>query len=166
MKNIELLISKLEKEVGPLKETQGRSFQGSGYYAFEFMHKQQNTLKILLIEAQPNHWVIHHELCWEDAFLLKRAAQICVRIQRIKDGKKVSFSLSADLQEILKQNIIILAIKSSLQNLLSKFPLFHNMEEKNGSVSKKDFAAERNKWSFQKIILKGVFGGKMKTEEE
>lgn len=129
MKDIELLISKLEKDVGPIKETPANDDRGIGYYSFEFIHNEI-TLKILLIEAEPDNWVIHHELTKENPLLLKKIAGICERIQRIKEGKKVSFSLSEDLQEIIRQSFLHTAIKSCIQNFLMKFSLFKDTEEK------------------------------------
>lgn len=129
MKDIELLISKLEKDVGPIKEPPGNDYMGIGFYSFEFIHNEI-TLKLLLIEAKPGNWVIHHELTKENPRLLKKIAGICERIQRIKEGKKISFSLSEDLQDIIGQSFLHTVIKSCIQNFLTKFCLFKDTEEK------------------------------------
>lgn len=126
MKNIELLVLLLEKEVGPLKKEGSPVNNGSGYYTLEFVHNDI-TLKIILIEMKRNHWIIHHELSKESPLLLKKIARVCDRIRRIKEGKTVSFQLSADLEEILEQNFINTVIKTTIQNLLiNYFPLYKN----------------------------------------
>lgn len=91
MKNIDLLISIFVKEAGPLKHVWESRI--SGVYALEFIHKKI-ILKILLIETEPNDWVIHHELSKENPFLLKKIVRLCERFQRIKDSSDVKYSFS------------------------------------------------------------------------
>jgi hypothetical protein len=126
MDHKELLITIFEKEVGVLR---GIREVNDGYislYELEFDYKGKSDVKIILMKRNPNHWFIHHDLSYEDPFLLKKIAYLCDRFQRIKD-----VSLSDDLLEIKQEWFIKTAVRSVLQNLLNgTFTLFGEAKEK------------------------------------
>nr|WP_263324332.1 hypothetical protein [Neobacillus sp. Marseille-Q6967] len=132
MINKELLVSIFKKELGGQKVEINHIYESQGVLSFIFSYKNARTIKILLIETESNQWVIHHEVSKESPFLSKKIVQVCERVERIIGDKDLSISLSEDLIEIRKQPFIITALKSGLQNYLSKhFILFgvHNDRE-------------------------------------
>ncbi|MBT2729511.1 hypothetical protein J7E63_21700 [Bacillus sp. ISL-75] len=130
MRNKDLIVSVFEKEIGPLKNERDSIYDNGSVYTFEFLHKSNITLRILLMEIKTNHWVIHHELSRENPFLLKRVVRTCERIQRIEETKFVSFSLSADLKDIQQERFLTTAVKCALQNGLNHLTLFRQDKEK------------------------------------
>jgi hypothetical protein len=131
MNNNEIVISIFEKELGGLKNKREMKSGDSSTIELEFGYKGKMTVQILLIEATPNHWFIYHDLSKENPFLLKKIVQACERIQRIKENKDTSFTLSEDLDEIKKDTFVKTAMKSILQNFFTKyFTLFGDQQEK------------------------------------
>lgn len=127
----ELIISIFENKVGPLRSKREKNYRDCSIIEFEFNYKDKIDLQILLIENTPHHWFLHHNLTFENPFLLKEIAYLCERIQRIKDNKKTSLKISDDLKEINEEMFIKTAIRSLLQNLLNKtFTMFGNNLEK------------------------------------
>jgi hypothetical protein len=131
MDHKELLITIFEKEVGVLRGIREVNDGYSSLYELEFDYKGKIDVKIVLIKRNSNHWFIHHDLSYENPFLLKRIAYICERLQRIKENKTTAISLSDDLLEISQETFIKTAVRCTLQNLLNQtVPLFGEAREK------------------------------------
>jgi hypothetical protein len=131
MDHKELLITIFQKEVGVLRGIHEANDGYSSLYELEFDYNGKIDVKIVLIQRNPNHWFIHHDLSYENPFLLKKIAYICERLQRIKESKTTTISLSDDLLEIAQETFIKTAVRSTLQNLLNRTcTLFGEVSEK------------------------------------
>jgi hypothetical protein len=131
MDHKELLITIFEKEVGVLRGIREANDGSSSLCELEFDYKGKIDVKVVLIKRNPTHWFIHHDLSYENPFLLKKIAYICERLQRIKENKTTAISLSDDLLEIRQEMFIKTAVRSTFQNLLNRtFTLFGEAKEK------------------------------------
>ena len=131
MDHKELLITIFEKEIGVLRGVREVKDSDSSLNELEFDYKGKIDVKIFLVKRTPNNWFIHHELSYENPFLLKKIAYLCERLQRIKESKNTSVILSDDLLEIKQETFVKTAVRSTLQNFLNgTFPLFGEVKEK------------------------------------
>jgi hypothetical protein len=131
MDHKELLITIFEKEIGVLRGVREVKDSDSSLNELEFDYKGKIDVKIFLVKRTPNDWFIHHELSYENPFLLKKIAYLCERLQRIKESKNTSVILSDDLLEIKQETFVKTAVRSTLQNFLNgTFTLFGDVKEK------------------------------------
>jgi hypothetical protein len=131
MDHKELLITIFEKEIGVLRGVREVKDSDSSLNELEFDYKGKIDVKIFLVKRTANNWFIHHELSYENPFLLKKIAYLCERLQRIKESKNTSVILSDDLLEIKQETFVKTAVRSTLQNFLNgTFTLFGEVKEK------------------------------------